>query len=393
MLVLQPPGDTLPLWYLVIAVLGTGMSILGVRQAPRSRRRVWVAIAVGQMLYLLGDAPWYLYESVLLKVHMDGRGFLARYGGEEFTVLIPRSTPAAAEPLLELLRTSVGDAQTCSIGAVEWRHDEAPSQATERADQALYEAKRAGRNRVAVRDGDGVHFLAPSSIVPVRHDITPVFQPIVDLQSGAVVGYEALSRFVDVTAAQAFASARQNGSTALLETEAIKSALTAHSHPGWLALNVSLSTLLAPHVETVLPQDLTGIVFEITEYECHQENFGADHQLAALRARGARFAIDDFGVGFSNLKQVLWLGPDIIKLDISIVRDVHQRPRHLAMIRALGVYACGAGARLCAEGVEAADERHALAEAGVAFAQGRLFGEPRPADASTTVNPITPLAS
>lgn len=130
MLVLQPPGDTLPLWYLVIAVLGTGMSILGVRQAPRSRRRVWVAIAVGQMLYLLGDAPWYLYESVLLKVHMDGRGFLARYGGEEFTVLIPRSTPAAAEPLLELLRTSVGDAQTCSIGAVEWRHDEAPSQAT-----------------------------------------------------------------------------------------------------------------------------------------------------------------------------------------------------------------------------------------------------------------------
>jgi diguanylate cyclase (GGDEF)-like protein len=317
--------------------------------------------------------------------YMDGRGFLARYGGEEFTVLMPHTTPDAAEPLLELLRSSVADEQTCSIGAAQWSRDEPPQQTTQRADQALYEAKRAGRNRIAFWDQDGVHFPSATSVARIRHDVTPVFQPIVDVQSGAIVGHEALSRFTDVTPLQAFASARRNGTTAELETAAIKAALGAHTIPGWLSLNVSLSTLLGPLIGTVLPEDLTGIVFEITEYERHEDNPGADRQLSALRARGARIAIDDFGVGFSNLRRLLWLEPEIIKLDISVVRGVHNRPGHLAMIRALGVYADSCGAQLCAEGVETTAEWRALSGAGVALAQGYLFGRPGPAEATSAV--------
>ncbi|MDX6234895.1 MAG: diguanylate cyclase, partial [Nocardioidaceae bacterium] len=316
---------------------------------------------------------------------LDGRGFLARYGGEEFTVLIPHASPDAAAPLLEMLRQCVAAEQTCSIGATEWRHDELPEHATERADGALYAAKRAGRDRVAVEDREGVWFVSATSVRQVRRDITPVFQPIVNAQSGATVGHEALSRFTDVTPLQAFAWARHNGTTALLETAAIKAALQGHSTPGWLSLNVSLSTLLDPHIGEILPEDLTGIVFEITEYERYEDNPTADHQLAVLRSRGARIAIDDFGVGFSNLTQLLWLEPEIIKLDISVVRGVHKRPAHLAMIRALGVYAESSGAQLCAEGVETAEEWHALAEAGVALAQGYLFGHPAPA---TTVRQL-----
>ena len=309
---------------------------------------------------------------------LDGRGFLARYGGEEFAVLIPHTTVEAAEPLLAMLHRCVARSQTCSIGAISWRCDEAPQQATERADHALYEAKRAGRNRVAVQDGDDVRYLADTSLSPVRQDITAVFQPIVDAQSGVAVGHEALSRFTGATPIEAFAWARQNGTTSVLETAAIKEALRVHPAGGWLSLNVSLSTLLEPDIADVLPADLTGIVFEITEYERYQDNPTADHQLAALRARGARIAIDDFGVGFSNLTQLLWLEPEIIKLDISVVRGVHERPAHLAMIRALGVYAESSGSELCAEGVETAEEWHALAEAGVALAQGYLFGRPEP---------------
>ena len=321
-----------------------------------------------------------------------GRGFLARYGGEEFAVLIPHATPALAVPLLEMLRSSVVDGLTCSIGAAEWRHDQLPQHATERADQALFEAKRAGRNRIAIRDGDddGLRVLSPAHAKLVQQDITSVFQPIVAVQSGAIIGYEALSRFTDVTPLQAFAWARKNGSTAVLETAAIKSALGAHNQPGWLALNVSLSTLLEPDIEKALPQDLTGIVFEITEYEGHEDNPAINRQLAILRGRGARFAIDDFGVGFSNLRQLLWLDPEIIKLDISVVRGVHQRPRHLAMIRALGVYADGTGTQLCAEGVETAAEWHALADVGVALAQGYFFGKPAEASVAT-IDPTTAL--
>jgi EAL domain-containing protein (putative c-di-GMP-specific phosphodiesterase class I) len=164
-----------------------------------------------------------------------------------------------------------------------------------------------------------------------------------------------------------------------LEVAAIGAALRARKAPGFLSLNVGLSTLLQPGIDQVLPQDLSDIVLEITEYESYIDTPSAALRLAELRDRGARIAIDDLGVGFSNLNQLLWLAPEIIKLDMSVVRDVDTKPGHLAMIRALGVYAEACGARLCAEGIETSAEWHALADAGVALGQGYLFGHPGPA--------------
>jgi diguanylate cyclase (GGDEF)-like protein len=310
---------------------------------------------------------------------LDGRGFVARYGGEEFAFLLPCTSLALAEPLLRGLHQSVTRGQTCSMGVTEWQPGEEPNSATARADGALYEAKRAGRNQIGVHDRAGLRLLPAKPRRPRAQEITSVFQPIVDIQTGTTVGHEALSRFAGATPIEAFAEARQEGTVAALEVAAIGAALRAPRAPGFLSLNVGLSTLLQPEVDQVLPQDLSEIVLEITEYESYIDTPAAGLRLAELRARGARIAIDDLGVGFSNLNQLLWLGPEIIKLDMSVVRDVDTKPGHLAMIRALGVYADACGARLCAEGIETSAEWHALADAGVALGQGYLFGHPRPA--------------
>ncbi|MDQ1699684.1 MAG: diguanylate cyclase [Frankiaceae bacterium] len=310
---------------------------------------------------------------------LDGRGFVARYGGEEFAFLLPRTALALAEPLLYLLHRSVAGGQTCSMGVTEWQPGEDPSEATARADEAMYEAKRAGRNQISVHDRAGLRLLPRQTALALVPEITPVFQPIVDIQTGATVGHEALSRFVGMTPTDAFAEARRNGTTASLEIAAIDAALQAPRPPGFLSLNVGLSTLFQSEIDQVLPYDLSEIVLEITEYEYHLDTPAAVLRLAELRGRGARIAIDDLGVGFSNLNRLLWLAPEIIKLDMSVVREVHTKSGHLAMVRALGVYAEACGARLCAEGIETSDEWHALADAGVALGQGYLFGRPQPA--------------
>ncbi len=102
---------------------------------------------------------------------LDGRGVLARYGGEEFTVLVPGPTSAAME-LLERMRGAVSGGQTCSIGFSAWAPEEEPHRAVARADEALYRAKRQGRNRIASHDGRDIRQLPDQPPQPL--DLRPV---------------------------------------------------------------------------------------------------------------------------------------------------------------------------------------------------------------------------
>ena len=100
---------------------------------------------------------------------LDGHGFVARYGGEEFTVLLPNISLDAAEIILDRLRIAVSQGQTCSIGLTVWDGLEDPDHLVARADEALYHAKRNGRNRVAVHDGQRVRELGRSWPRSCRH--------------------------------------------------------------------------------------------------------------------------------------------------------------------------------------------------------------------------------
>jgi diguanylate cyclase (GGDEF)-like protein len=120
--------------------------------------------------HLAGDLA--LKETAAAWAHVvEGNGYVARYGGEEFGLFIPDSTHAVTLALIDRVRMLVAREQTCSIGVAQWQPDEQPAQAVARADEALYEAKRGGRNRIVWHDADARHGGSPQDHPPVGDNL------------------------------------------------------------------------------------------------------------------------------------------------------------------------------------------------------------------------------
>ncbi len=116
--------------------------------------------------HLAGDLA--LKETAAAWVHLlDGIGYVARYGGEEFGLFIPDSAQAVTDALIRRVHTQVARGQSCSIGVAQWQPTEQPAQAVARADEALYEAKRGGRNRIVWHDSTGPDDVSPQDGPPV----------------------------------------------------------------------------------------------------------------------------------------------------------------------------------------------------------------------------------
>jgi EAL domain-containing protein (putative c-di-GMP-specific phosphodiesterase class I) len=143
-----------------------------------------------------------------------------------------------------------------------------------------------------------------------------------------------------------------------------------------LSVNVSPSVLSARELHEVLPFDLSGLQFEITEKEVVEDPEHFSRLVRALRDRGARIAVDDVGEGYAGLQRVLALSPDLIKLDRSLVTGVESEPVKAALVEAIVRYAAKVGAEVCAEGVENLDDLYVLAELDVAEEQGWVIGLP-----------------
>jgi EAL domain-containing protein (putative c-di-GMP-specific phosphodiesterase class I) len=239
------------------------------------------------------------------------------------------------------------------------------------------------------RESDVRHFL------PLLDDPSPgqalrrtVVQPIVDLATGEAVGFEALSRFTEPSGAPrrtdlVFADARTLGLGGRLELAAARSALALFPDlpPGtYLSVNLSPAALLDPAAFDLLGaalNDAAGrLVVEVTEHQHVSDYPTLLHVLARLRARGLRLAIDDTGSGFASLQHVALMRPEIIKLDIAFVRDVHRDPARRAVTRAMLGFAAEVGATLVAEGVETAAEHEELLRLGATVGQGYHLGRP-----------------
>jgi EAL domain-containing protein (putative c-di-GMP-specific phosphodiesterase class I) len=177
---------------------------------------------------------------------------------------------------------------------------------------------------------------------------------------------------------QWFTQAQRCGLGPALEAAALRAALAATGRPRrtWLALNVSPGALLSAEVRAALPDDLSGIVIELTEHELFSTEAALDRELVELRARGARIALDDAGNGYAGLQQIIRVAPDILKLDRSLVDGVHDDPHRFALLDALISFAATTNAAVCAEGVESLDDLAVLAELDVTYAQGWALARP-----------------
>ena len=221
-----------------------------------------------------------------------------------------------------------------------------------------------------------------------------VVQPIVDLTTGAVVGGEALSRFAGPPAQgpdRWFADAMDIGLGRELELTAIGLALaTLNAMPGntYLSINMSPCTASSTALLDLLESShvaLHRVVIELTEHSDVSDYPLLRKSLADLRDMGARMAIDDTGAGFASLSHILNLRPDIVKLDIELVRGIHTDPARQTLAAGLLTFADQIGAQLVAEGIETAEELSVLRDIGVTYGQGYHLGRPAPLPLPQTV--------
>jgi PAS domain S-box-containing protein len=211
-----------------------------------------------------------------------------------------------------------------------------------------------------------------------------VFQPVIDLASGVVVGFEALTRFSDGCRPDVtFATALECGLGIELEAVTLEAALNeARLLPpkAWLSLNVSPALLCdVETLRSVLGKQPRSIVLEVTEHEA----IGAYEPLHEALGRlgpGVRLAVDDAGAGIANFSHLVELRPDFVKIDASLVRGVDTDLSRRALVVGFVHFAAAAGCLVIAEGIETEAERATVAELGVRLGQGFLLARPAAAE-------------
>jgi diguanylate cyclase (GGDEF)-like protein len=235
----------------------------------------------------------------------------------------------------------------------------------------------AATTRLQLDDADVADLLA-------RGRVRAVFQPIVRLSDGKIVGYEGLARMDaarDLTPDAWLDLAEAAGLREELELACLEAIAEVGPPPGETLLFVNASAALLSHPFTMsmrgrLPDRL---VIELTERERVLDYESLRAQILSWQASGVRLAIDDTGSGWSTLRHVVQLRPDFIKLDRSLVSGVDRDRNSRALVCALAAFARESGATVVAEGVERSEELEVLREADIDLAQGYLFARPGPA--------------
>ena len=351
---------------------------------------------------------------------------LARYGGEEFCVALPGCGVDAAGEIIERLRGTTPAGQTCSAGIATWDGAEDADGLVARADAALYEAKRSGRDRTvtalatgaAARAGSGrAGWTRWTGMVPgllADGRVVAHFQPVVDLRlwldagsprrpgPGMVAGYEALARVagrtVDREVDGLFAAAQYRGLARDLDWAARRAAARgAIGMPdgALLFVNVGVSSLLDPfddveHLILLLQRwgrTPDSTVLEITEREAVRDLERFTQAVGAYRERGFRFAVDDVGEGHSTFEVLAATTPEFVKVARSLVSSVERRGARAA-VRGVVAFAEEAESVVIAEAIERPELASVMLELGVALGQGWALGMPavRPPGFATTAS-------
>lgn len=215
------------------------------------------------------------------------------------------------------------------------------------------------------------------------------FQPIVELATEEVVGYEALTRFELEPARppdEWFAAASQLGFGTELELAAVRNVVIAAGDSArrtldgrHLGINASPQTVCdARFADALAAVDRERLVVEVTEHATIADYEQFRSRFSELAGTGVTLAVDDAGSGYASLRHILQLEPRAIKLDLVLIRDIDRHRPKRVLAATLLEFAHQTGATVVAEGIETAAELGTLRDLGIRYGQGFLFGRPAP---------------
>jgi diguanylate cyclase (GGDEF)-like protein/PAS domain S-box-containing protein len=347
---------------------------------------------------------------------------LARLGGDEFAVILPhvdeQQAREVAADLLDALwhggmivnRTGARRlSASIGIALFDQRRAQLPpgDELLIEADTAMYDAKEAGRARVAVFDPTNARQLGMEVRLDVAERLREALdngrlllyaQPIVDLRAEPTRHYELLVRireedgtvlppaaFLDV--AERFQLIRVIDRWVISEALRLLAAVRAQGRRVTLSVNLSVQSILDPELPDWIAAAIADsavdghdLVFEVTETDA-AVNFERANQLTRrLKELGCGFALDDFGTGYCSLRYLKHLSFDYLKIDAEFVTGLASGSPDRLIVRAAVQIARGLGKRTIAEGVEDGETLALLAGYGVDFAQGFYLAHPGPAD-------------
>ena len=350
-----------------------------------------------------------------LVAHSPQGSCCARIGGDEFAVLLEGATTREAEQIAQTILSKLarpvdlGNVQvfvSASVGLANVRRLQKEEDVLRESDFALYAAKRAGRNCFAWFDPELEREMTDR--VQLEEDIRrgvengefiPFFQPLIDLTSRELVGFETLARWRSPTRgfleAEAFIdAAEKTGLIGPLTISVVEQALKeAKAWPSHLKIAINISPVqfrdpqLAQHIMKLVTEagfPPHRLEVEITEASLLEDREQVLATIGSLKNVGISISLDDFGTGYASLAQVNSLPVDRIKIDRSFISTIVKSEKTAAIVNTIASLGHTLNVPITAEGIESEQVRNELGKYGCAEGQGWLFGRPLSADTVRT---------
>ncbi len=359
--------------------------------------------------HAFGDEFLQVFADLLVKTKRD-EDILSRYGGDEFTIILPECDLNGAVAIARRIAQAVEKQTlvtpdgaligiTVSIGlAIYPEHSDNQKELFVIADSMMYRVKQEGKNGVAVPNSDDILSIVKeqkekSAVLlqaVVNNHIVPFFQPIVPTGDSDIVIHELLMRIQVgdrlMSAYEFIETAEQMSLISKMDLMVIKNAfmkIEAENYKGYLFINLSPKSLIvSDFVKNIITMvheyniDKSNIVFEITERETVKNFSVLEKFVQNLKLEGFKFAIDDFGSGFSSFHYIKKFPIDFLKIDGEFILNINKDEKDRAFVQSIVTLAQMLKVKTIAEFVEDETIVTTLQEMGVDFMQGFHLGKP-----------------